>query len=149
MSKITPLEKRRSIHKSAKFPSACPNFPYFFKIQKTHFLLQIDLKQLELIGKLGLNPNRSILTEKGFSCKFLFKTNFCPNFSHSSKLSLVLFESWFSRASAFRIISLYHRSYHSSLLLVQWGASVSPGWHRDSRKPRTAITQTRWPTKYY
>jgi hypothetical protein len=34
MSKITPLEKRRFIHKSAKFPSACPNFPYFFKIQK-------------------------------------------------------------------------------------------------------------------
>ena len=43
------------------FPSARPNFVIFskYKSKTPHFLLQRDVKQSELIGKPGLNPNHS------------------------------------------------------------------------------------------
>jgi hypothetical protein len=79
----------------------------------------------ELIGKPSLNPNHcSILMEKVFSSIFLLTNKLLTEIFHSSKFSLVLLKADFPARRLQRITRLYHSSYHSSLLIVQWSPQV-------------------------
>jgi hypothetical protein len=63
--------------------------------------------------------------EKVFFLQIFAPKQTFTEFFHFSKLSLVLLKADFPARRLQRIIVLYHRSYHSSLLIVQWSYPIS------------------------
>jgi hypothetical protein len=72
-----------------------------YKSKTPYFLLQSDVKQLELIGNLVWIPIIVVFPwKKCFSCKFLLENKLLIEFFSLLETILSPLESWFSRAPA-------------------------------------------------